>query len=366
MFIAVILIIVLTSVSKHLESGLINDNTIASLTPMSVSTHDIEKYGSVLINNKHGFVKIYSVLIAQFNMVINRKFWKFVLYLQYDKCRQVCAQRSRLTYVKMAIIIPFRLFEVLLSGLMYGCPIIGFGVIIFRSYLVWVRHNISCPMKRIVIVLFELVLVVSIVFFYMFCSIFIDACCFMSRLCIFTYTGVIVYPLDAYGYLILVISVIYYFWEYLKNFSRHYERLLRHVIRSCESMDEEGIENGVVICHSGFKCIKAKLFYEVVELYDPIRKRILVSFLWFCTITYILGMLVHLIMQRNEMRELHTVLHVGTTIFMCAFPKLIKSICSTKSDLLKEKHEIGEIKLILRRCLLLNIESNIQEIDLED
>ena len=365
-FVAVILLIVPKSVSGHLESGLVNGNALSMSTSISVCTSNVEKYGSTLISNKNGFVKVYSVLIAQFNMFINITFWKSVLYLQFRKCKDVFAQRSRFTYIKVAITIPLRLCEVLLSGTMYGCPVIGLGVIIFRSYLVWFRQNISCPMKRIVIVFFEVILVVSIVFFfYMFCSIFIDACCFISRLCIFTYTGVIVYPLEAYGYFILVISVIYYFSEYLKNFSLQYRRLLSYVIRSCETMGVEGIENEVVTFRSGFKGIKAKLFYDVIELYDPIRKRILVSFLWFCTLTYILGILVHLLMQRKAMRELHTIMHVGTTIFLCAFPKLVKSVFSTKNDLLKEMHAIEEIKLIIRRYLLPHIESNVQEIDLD-
>ena len=363
-FVAIILLAVPTSLSAHLETGLFKDRTLSRSTAMSVSMHDVERYGSVIFNKKHGYVKVYSVLIAQLNMVINTKFWKYVLDLQYDKCKQVYTQGSR---VKLAIMIPLRILEVLVVGFMYGCPIIGFGVIIFRSYLIWVRQHVSCRMKQIIIVLFEVILVFSLIFFfYMFCSIFIDACCFLSRLCIFTYTGVIVYPSEAYGYLILVLSVLYYFWEYLNNFSLHYERLLDRIIKSCESLDIEDIDNEVVTFRSGWKGIKGKLFYEVVELYDPIRKRVLVSFLWFCMITYILGMLVHLVMQRNELRDLHTIMHVGTTIFLCAFPKLIKSVCASKRKLVKEKGENEEIKLIIKRCLLPNLECNIQEIHLED
>ena len=365
-FVAGILLVVPESVSKHLEAGLPNAPSSTRRSIFSVSIQDVERYGSVLLSNKHGYVKIYAVLIAQFNMAINKRFWKYVIVLQYDKCKQVYDAGSRL---KLAISIPLRIVEVLAGVFVYGCPIIGFGVIIFRSYLVLVRRIVSCPepMKWIVIVVFEIILVVCLALvFYMFCCIFIDACCFISRLCIFTYTGVIVYPSEAYGYLILVISVLYYFWEYLNNFSLHYERLFSRIISCCERIDVDDIVNEVITFRSGCKGIRSKLFYDIIELYDPIRKRMLVSFLWFCTITYILGMLVQLVMQRNELRELHTIMHVGTTIFLCAFPKLIKSVCASKTSLVKEKREYEELKVIIRQYTLPNLEGNIQEIHLED
>ena len=106
--IACILLIVPKSVSNTLENGLLDTHNTAHVSPLSLSTQVIEKFGSVLLDNKRGYMKVYWLLLAKFNLCINIKFWKFVFHLQRtrgDKFNKTRFHRALLPfYVSVCIL----------------------------------------------------------------------------------------------------------------------------------------------------------------------------------------------------------------------------------------------------------------------
>ena len=293
--IACLLLLVPKSISSTLEIG---TNICSSGIPLNLNIHVQERFGSNLIQNKHGFIRVTNMLHARFNCVINSQFWKFVINLQIVRWRKF--HTSKLRLFMLPVLICVCIFENILCLLVYGSPAIGFALIVFRSYRVFLRQYTTPRLCRPLIWVADFYLLISIAFvFFMLTNIFLDACTFFSRLCIFTYTGVIVYPKLAYGYLILVITILYYMREYSCKFTAYFNNLLNSIIQVCESVEAENDSENLVFIKLNCKGLKASLFYNVIDMYSPIRKRILVSLLCLSITIYILGMSVHLIMQRE-------------------------------------------------------------------
>lgn len=340
-FISCILLYMPNDIGVALEDGLANNhNTVVS--PLCLNTEIQKKYGSVSFKNKTGYKMVYTALIANVNMCLNKDFWKFLLQLQ----------RKRWNNCKMSpCLFPFFIFicfiEILICALVYGNPLLSFCVIIFRAY----RLNVTlyngrrvCQIPKPVICVIAVLLYLYIAFFFfMFCIIFLDACRFITRISIFTFTGAIVYPTRAYGYLILIFTVIYYFHECLTNFASHYKKLLRLTIDACFSLQNNNSHQYVV--QNEFECngISAKLFMHVIHAHSPIQKRILISFMWFGLIVYVLIMSVQLVIQRDELNDLTGMVNVITELFVASVPKLIQSIRFTEISIL-DKQQVQEIK----------------------
>lgn len=62
-------------------------------------------------------------------------------------------------------------------------------------------------------------------------------------------------------------------------------------------------------------------------------------------------MSVHLITQRIELHDLHTIMHVVTVVFVCSFPKLIKSMWYSGDPSYNRRKELQELKTIVKRNL---------------
>ena len=350
-----ILLVTPNQVEKALETGLNRDRDFQDACPLCLNTIILERFGAVMLRNKEGYTKVYYELLANLNMCLNIDFWKFCISLQRDRWRNaqmsVSPSLSRLVF-------PFFIFvcvlEILICVLVYGNPILSFCIIIFRAYRIGFRQRITGRIYKPLILVIEVILFLCIAFFlFMFCTIFLDACHFVARVCIFTFTGVVVYPTRAYGYLIFIFTVVFYLVECFNNFAAHYNKLFRLVIEACQSVQKEYRTEKLV--HINFQCrgISRKLYIDVINAYSPIRTRILISFLWFALTMYILGMSVRLIIQRDELHDLHTIMHVFTLMFVCSFPKLIKSIVHSGGPGPRNyrQNELMEIKVLVKQCL---------------
>ena len=358
-----VLVCIPNSLSKHLATGLSNKDISEGLSPLSLSISVIERYGSVLISPKYGYERIYSVLLAQFYLLINTDFWKLLTRLQQTRWKKFKTSKARAVLLPAYLIVCF--CEILLCILKYGFPIISYAIIIYRAYSSLLYRSIAKRVCKLILVFAVAVLVMSIVFFlFMFCTIFLDACLFICRLCIFTYTGIVVYPRVSYGYMIFIATVIYYLWECIQNFSSYYNNLLHVIVSVCESIQRANDIEPLVVRQSHCKGIKVTLYYDVIELYSPRRKKVLTSVLQISVIFCILGMSVHLLMQTDKFQELHTIMHVGTTLFICAFPKIVKSICCSQESKVEQRKRRAEIKIIVRRCLDFFSDDESEEVNL--
>lgn len=139
--------------------------------------------------------------------------------------------------------------------------------------------------------------------------------------------------------------------EYSCKFSAYFDNLLCSIIQVCESIETENYSQNLVFTRFNCKGIKASLFYSVLDMYSPIRKRVLVLFLCLSITVYILGMSVQLIMQRDELLELHMIIHVFITIFLCALPKLLFLKMNTSDSEQNQRLKREELRNFVMRCL---------------
>ena len=351
LFVTSFLVSIPASFSDTLESGLSDVTFAGSSSPLSLSFDELERFGSVIITKRHGFKKVFRVFLAQFYLVINIRFWRFVYNHQSTRWKSINSLVPACCFL-VPFYMVFCMIEILLCLLKYGCPIISFAIVIYSAYSGLLYRALCSRVWKVVIWTASACLILSIMFsFFMFGTVFLDACLFFSRICIFTFTGIVVYPRVSYGYMIFIATIIFYLWECIQNFSAYYSKLLRVIVSVCESIQQANDTDPFVVRQSHYKGIKAWLFNDVIELYFPRRKKVFTSLLQMSIIICILGMSVHLLMQTEKFQELHTIMHVGTTLFICAFPKIVKSMCCSRENKFLQRRQRAEIKVIVKRCL---------------
>lgn len=277
MFCILLFLFTPNQIENALETGLTEDHDLTNMSPLYLNTLIQERYGSVILKNKIGYKKVYNAPLANCNMCLNLDIWKFLISLQRDRWRNVHRSVSvPLSLLLFPFFISICVLELLTCVLVYGSPLVSLFIIIFRAYRLGFRQHITCRITKPVIWVSEAFLCLCITFFFfMFCIIFLDACSFISRVCIFTFTGVVVYPTRAYGYLVFIFTVLYYFLKCLNNFASHYNKLLRLATDACHSVQKENPTEKLVQFNFQCKGTSAKLFMDVINAYSTIRTRIL-------------------------------------------------------------------------------------------
>ena len=249
-----ILLVVPKQIENALETGHVGIQDIQDICPLRLNTQILERYGAVILRNKQGYKKVYYELLANLNLCLNKEFWKFSIRLQRDRWVRIKRCISNfLSHFVFPFYIVVCFLEILACVLVYGSPIISFCVIIFRAYRSGFRQRIPERIHRPIIWAVEVFLILCISFFlFMFCTIFLDACNFVVRVCIYTFTGVVVYPTRAYGYIIFIFTVVFYLVECFNNFATYYTKLFRQVIEACQSVQREYRTERLVQTH--LKC----------------------------------------------------------------------------------------------------------------
>lgn len=334
LFLTCLLLIIPKSISGLLTSGLRNNYTQESFSPLCLRLRCIEKYGSVKIRHRHGFLKLYSVLLAQFFMLINIEFWKHILQNQKERWTKTFWNKRCMVVLPLYVIFCF--IEIVTSLCLYGLPIVSFGLIIVKAYSgkLKSRQYILLPFK---LVLFLITVVCVVFFLFMFCIIFMDAILFISRVGMFTFTGIVIYPKESYGYLIFAFTVFYYMWQSVQEYSLVYHRLLKYVILTGESLQRTNDDERMVVQVGDFKGIKKSLFEFVIETHCPRRKQVLVSILKVVVILTIIGILINILYTTNNFLELHVIMHVGTALFVCAMPQVMRNMCRGTGEKYRQK-----------------------------
>ncbi|KAK3611328.1 hypothetical protein CHS0354_029979 [Potamilus streckersoni] len=337
--------------SVFLEKGLKDTHDVPT-SAIRLDFRSIERLGSVRFCKRKGYSKLYKLFLSQFYMLINIKFWKEAIEMQRRRWNQFQGQGRCILFLPYIIMC---VLELSYCFLYYGLPILSFIVTVIRAYSGYLLTLVKDYRLRIfrymgfVFLFIEMVAVFFVV--YMFCTIFLDACLFFSRVCIFTYTGIIVYPKMSYGYLVFTATIIYYLWETAREYSEIYQRLLRVVIRVCETLEKAERGRFLLASQNGSEGIRLGIFEYVIERHCPRRKQILVSLLKVTIILVIVGLSVNLLMKTDKFKELHVVMNVSTTLFICAFPKILKSMCSSSNQRITSKRHRQDIMNIVEDYL---------------
>lgn len=169
-----------------------------------------------------------------------------------------------------------------------------------------------------------LILVTLLFIWYIYCLIFFDASWVLTKIIIFTYSGMIAYPRRSYGYIILTLMALYYVTECLKSFGATYQRLLELTFDAWNDVRKK--RNQVFVDNE--KRIPTALWEIVIERHCPRRVQVAYTIFQIFSIISILTISIKLLSSLGRFQQLSVIYDPFTALFICALPKLIKSLFS--------------------------------------
>lgn len=331
-----ILLVMPVSISDLFLSYIDSDGFDEGYSPLFTELRKVGIFGSVKIKKGNGFYQLYRFLLAKFFMMLNIKFWKHILLMQYTRCMRCKCNHCTILYPFYVLIC---IIEIFICLIVNGIPIIAFGNAVIQSYYIglstlFAKGRHGCCSKVLFCFLTVTLLASFLLFLYMFCTIFLDACLFLTRIAIFTFIGIVVYPKLAYGYIIFALTVIYYISQSVREYSLLYQGLLQDTVSVCGKI---GQAHSLLVTIDGFKGVKKSLFENVIENHFPKRKQVFVSLVKVCIILTVLGFSINILTETYGFQDLNTVMHVGTALFICALPQMAKNGCRYPDEKIKRK-----------------------------
>lgn len=170
----------------------------------------------------------------------------------------------------------------------------------------------------------------------MYCIIFFDGCWFLSKIAMFTDSGIIAYPRLSYGYRILVFMALYYLMESAIVFGESYRDILKLSIGVCTKIQSKQIEtshlenweySNIPMKHG----IERQRFYVVADKHIPRRNQVMTTIKKISSVLTVLIILHALLNTVDKIQELSFVTHVFTVLFICALPKPIRVLVTTQT-----------------------------------
>lgn len=164
---------------------------------------------------------------------------------------------------------------------------------------------------------------------YIFNIVFVDSFIFISRLVVFTYTGLFAYPAISFSYVIFGFSVIMYGMDSLKSTGKVYCDLYNRIKSLCKTWQENNPRSKTKIwmIHKGYSAIPKDLFQFVLDRHRPIRIEVFLSLLKIFVLICTIYISVTLLQSFKTIHRLHTLTESLSTLFVCFIPKLLKEIC---------------------------------------
>ncbi|KAH3881330.1 uncharacterized protein LOC127879797 [Dreissena polymorpha] len=320
------------------------DLSVCEKSPLSLKPSTICLLGAVRLQNTRRYHTIYNILLAQIYMLMNFKFWKYSLGLQIN--RWSALRKCRLCVLLLPVYVLFCALELLFALLLYGIPVVSFAFIVIKGYCKALIRAGNRSGGDICAYICSMCLAVPVFYFlFMFGTIFLDATLFICRVTIFSFTGVIVFPKSAYGYLIFAFTILYYLWDSLENFSLIYKRILKQTIAAAESLqraNDEGLKK-VIYKIKGRLGVRESLYEFVIERHNPRRKQVFLTLLQTAILLGGLWIIINLLLKTDNFRELSVIMHVGTALFICALPNLFKRVCARRGGKIEKQKQHKEI-----------------------
>ena len=371
LFVTGFLLVIPNSVAECLVAGAkaremrIHGRANEDSSPLTLSLTNIERFGSVKhLRRSTGFCVLYKLLSAHLFMMFNANFWSYAVEIQSRRWRRFSSRGfNRCWMVLLPCYVICCMIELLLSLIFYGLPIVGFGWIVLRSC----GRVISSRFRRHPCML-AYVLIVNIVtafavlyFLFMFCIVFLESIVFMTRICIFSYTAIILVPKTAYGYFIFYFTILYYLWDSIHDYTLIYTKLFNDSLRASGIIQKSERHCGGIILvqtFKGRKGIPKELYELIIEDHRPRRKQMFLTCLRLAIVLVLVSISVSVLIQTDKFRELHTIMHVGTAVFVCALPQIFKKLCKKRECKLKQNQYRKELTWSIMKFMGYFVEQN--------
>ena len=370
-----LLIVVPSNLEELLEGGLIEFRGKTSFL-LTLSPESKAWLAGEQIRKCSGYKRIQKTLLSQTLMLFNRRFWKQTFQLMYTRYTNVIfpmaksiANNKCLAVLLVAPIlllyIAFCVIELVVSCTYFAFPVISCFIIFIKAYVKYARgrFNGRSGLSRILSFIAMIFVVPMFLYtWYLYCLMFFDAFWFLSKIAIFTYTGIIAYPRLSYGYLILCLMALYYVAESFNSFRQSYKDLLSISIKACQKVEEKMQRDQMkttILCDDG---IPMDLWHLIVDRHRPRRIQVAYTVFQLCIIIFVMSLSLELLFRFDKVRELSLITHVFTALMICALPKIAKSMCTHGLKYRQQKKLHGKIKQTVREYVTDDIETGEPDI----
>ena len=102
----------------------------------------------------------------------------------------------------------------------------------------------------------------------------------------------------------------------------------------------------IVKTQGEYKGVPIELFDAIIERISPRRVKVFTSLVKILVIIFIASVTTALMLHMNEFGHIDVLVHVGTTFFICALPKLIEQISDRYNRFANKKLDV-EIQKVL-------------------
>jgi hypothetical protein len=163
----------------------------------------------------------------------------------------------------------------------------------------------------------------------MFSIIFLDSFIFLSRVVIFTYTGLFANPSYTEGYLVFSITVAMYIHDSIHSINETYEQVFNQTKKVCKRVSKR-LEDQEKLYRKDIEGagIRLELYLFVVDSHKPKRVEILKALVKIATICLCLYISIGILTQFEGFQQLSVVTQTATTTFICLVPIIFARMCS--------------------------------------
>ena len=330
------------------RSHTIND---VSVSPLLLSNNIIQLLSSVRLSSRCTFRRIMGYLQMHMFCILNFRFWTLCFSIQK-------ARFSRLgnLFLRIILFLPYLIFCVLetcICLIFYGLPLFVYLKLTLKAFTIQafesIGESISNPPVCFILRMISLFVISCawLIQSFLLCTIFLDAVIFISRILVYSYEGIVPYPKISYGYIIFIATVIYYVVKTKNDYGNYYQNLLRRLIKICMKKKAMYIDGSFIVKIQGeYKGVPIELFDAVIERIKPRRVKVFTSLVKILVIIFIASVTTALMLHMNEFGHIDVLVHVGTTLFICALPKLIEQISDRYNRFANKKLDM-EIQKVL-------------------
>ena len=325
-------------------------------SPVILPLDLVERLGSKEIVKANGYNKVYHLILASNFMLLNPKFWRLCYFIfkarwfkyWYRHVNQKCVvTRTLLSVLPCLIMTIFCTVETVIAIIYCGAPAVSWGTILTVSFVKRIyKLPVLCPPKlQSFLKLFFSTIFTSLFLLVFFVSslVFMESFIFLSRIALFTYAGIVRYPKESYGIIIMVVMSTFYVCENIRSFGDKYSTLLKIMIEKLREMRDNSADthfHSVLKEKRGKFGVSAEFYYFFVEHVNPRRVQILKTVTSTLFTIFMVSISVLLIDYFDTFRSLDTVVHVLTALIISAVPKFLEQLFKSEKRALTYRKNI--------------------------
>ena len=323
------------------------DSSEKTKSILSISLSKKEKLGSTEIRkHRNGYIRLAKLQVCHLYMLINPDYWILAGTLIKERYGWFAsALKSWLPVTLFRIIIlclcfpfyaVFCLLEIIVGLLYYPSPMFSFLFCITVGFSLGINKYVSVKIvprfSRLGLVLrypISLVVFLMLIYYlYIFTVLFIDSFFFVSRILLFTYTAVVAYPRETYGYFMLILLSAYFGFKGFFQFGNTYKLMLKLTIKLCKKdiVLGEFVVRKVKLDGTETYGVPKQMFEFLVDHIRPRRVQIFHTTLRFVTMVFILSISIVLMERFEKFEDISLMVHVFITLFICAIPTIFNMI----------------------------------------